>query len=120
MIVADNGSSGYITGAPSPSWNDDALHALQLVPGTALEVVDTTTLTTTLTATPPARLWNTSVRIARGRALARGFLTADSLVALEAARRGVVIRRVLVRCRQGLVSVSLHAVAGARYRLTVR
>jgi hypothetical protein len=116
MIVADNGSSGYITGAPSPSWNDDALHTLHLVPGSALEVVDTTTLT----GTPRARLWNASVRVSRGRVVGRAFLSADARVALEAVRGGRVVRRVLVRCRLGLVSVSLRALAGARYRLVVR
>ena len=27
MIVADNGSNWYISGAPDPRWNDDELHA---------------------------------------------------------------------------------------------
>jgi len=41
MIVADNGSSGYVTGAPDARWSDDALHVLHQVPGSAFEVVDT-------------------------------------------------------------------------------
>ncbi len=28
MILADNGSPWYVTGAPDPRWNDDVLHAL--------------------------------------------------------------------------------------------
>jgi hypothetical protein len=27
MILADNGSPWFIAGAPSPHWNDDALHS---------------------------------------------------------------------------------------------
>jgi hypothetical protein len=42
MILADNGSPWYITGAPDPRWNDDELHALQTLTGASFEVVDTT------------------------------------------------------------------------------
>jgi hypothetical protein len=41
MILADNGSPWYVTGAPSTSWNDDVLHALNQIPGSDFEVVDT-------------------------------------------------------------------------------
>jgi hypothetical protein len=41
MILADNGSPWYITGAPSAGWNDDDLHALQRITGADFEVVDT-------------------------------------------------------------------------------
>ena len=41
MILADNGSSWYVSGAPDPRWSNDQLHALQQVPGSAFEVVDT-------------------------------------------------------------------------------
>jgi len=41
MILADNGSPWYITGAPDPRWNDDQLHALQQLTGADFEVVDT-------------------------------------------------------------------------------
>lgn len=41
MIVADNGSNWYITGATDTRWNDTDLNQLKLVPGSAFEVVDT-------------------------------------------------------------------------------
>jgi hypothetical protein len=41
MIVADNGTSWYITGASDPRWDDDDLNQLKTVPGTAFEVVST-------------------------------------------------------------------------------
>ena len=44
MIVADNGSSWYVSGAPSRGWNNDDLHSLHQVPGSAFEVVDTSRL----------------------------------------------------------------------------
>jgi S-layer homology domain len=44
MIVADNGGDWYISGAPSPHWNNDALHALGRVKGSAFEVVDTSSM----------------------------------------------------------------------------
>jgi len=41
MIVADNGSSWYLSGAPDPRWSDDELHTLGQVPGSAFEAVYT-------------------------------------------------------------------------------
>jgi hypothetical protein len=41
MILADNGSPWYISGAPDSRWNDDELHHLQQLTGTDFEVVDT-------------------------------------------------------------------------------
>ena len=41
MILADNGSPWYITGAPDRRFDDDALHAIGQVRGSDLEVVDT-------------------------------------------------------------------------------
>ncbi|MCZ4495369.1 MAG: hypothetical protein JWP53_4300 [Conexibacter sp.] len=45
VIVADNGSDWYITGAPDPRWNDDDLHTLGQVPGSAFEAVQSGRLT---------------------------------------------------------------------------
>jgi len=44
MIVADNGSSWFISGAPSPGWNNDDLHQLGRLSGRDFEAVDTTSL----------------------------------------------------------------------------
>jgi hypothetical protein len=44
MILADNGSPWYISGAPNPGWDNDDLHTLHRVPGSAFEVVDTSRL----------------------------------------------------------------------------
>jgi len=44
MILADNGSSWYVSGAPSRGWDNDDLHSLHGVPGSAFEVVDTSRL----------------------------------------------------------------------------
>src|SRR3954447_23437792 len=44
MILADNGSSWYITGAPNKGWDNDDLHALGRVKGSDFEVVDTSKL----------------------------------------------------------------------------
>jgi hypothetical protein len=41
MIVADNGSNFFITGATDTRWNDTDLNQLKNVPGSAFEVVDT-------------------------------------------------------------------------------
>jgi hypothetical protein len=44
MIVADNGSDWFVSGAPDPRWSNDDLHSLGRVPGSAFEVVDTSSL----------------------------------------------------------------------------
>jgi len=44
MILADNGSSWYVSGAPSRGWDNDDLHSLHDVPGSAFQVVDTSRL----------------------------------------------------------------------------
>ena len=41
MIVADNGSSWYISGASSANWNDQDLDQLKTVPGAAFVAVNT-------------------------------------------------------------------------------
>lgn len=42
MIVADNGTSWYISGATDPRWDDEDLDQLKTVPGSAFEVVQIT------------------------------------------------------------------------------
>jgi hypothetical protein len=44
MILADNGSSWYISGAPSAGWSNDDLHTLGRITGSDFEVVDTSSL----------------------------------------------------------------------------
>jgi hypothetical protein len=44
MILADNGSSWYVSGVPSPKWSNDDLHSIGRVTGSDFEVVDTSSL----------------------------------------------------------------------------
>ncbi len=44
LILADNGSPWYISGAPDPHWNDSALHELGRLRGSDFQVVDTSSL----------------------------------------------------------------------------
>jgi hypothetical protein len=39
MLVADNGSDWYVSGAPDARWDDDALAELRQVRGSDFEVV---------------------------------------------------------------------------------
>jgi hypothetical protein len=41
LIVADNGSDWFVSGAPDPNWSDDNLHDIDGITGDAFEVVDT-------------------------------------------------------------------------------
>jgi hypothetical protein len=44
LILADNGSPWFVSGAPNSKWNDDALHQLDQLTGRDFEVVDTRSL----------------------------------------------------------------------------
>ena len=44
LIVADNGSDWYISGAPDRHWDNDQLHALDGITGRDFEVVDARSL----------------------------------------------------------------------------
>ena len=40
LVLADNGSSWFVSGAPDPRWDNDVLRELKTVPGSAFEAVD--------------------------------------------------------------------------------
>ena len=44
MVLADNGSPWFLSGAPDPGWNDTDLGALRTVAGSAFEAVDVSSL----------------------------------------------------------------------------
>jgi hypothetical protein len=44
MIVADNGSPFFMSGAPDPGWNNSDLNLLKSIPGSAFEAVDVSAL----------------------------------------------------------------------------
>ena len=44
MIVADNGSDWFITGATDTRWDDNDLNQMKAVPGNAFEVVQSGTI----------------------------------------------------------------------------
>jgi hypothetical protein len=46
MIVADNGSNWFVSGAPDPRWNDSDLHNLSAIKGSDFEVVQMATIVT--------------------------------------------------------------------------
>ena len=44
IILADNGAPWYISGAPDERWNNQVLHELHDLPGSAFEAVDVSSL----------------------------------------------------------------------------
>ena len=44
LILADNGSPWYISGAPDPRWDNDVLHELDVLEGADFEAVDVSSL----------------------------------------------------------------------------
>jgi hypothetical protein len=113
FIVADNGSAGYVTGAPHTGWNDDDLHDLHDVPASAFEVVDVSSLP----GTPARRTWNTRFRVSTNYVKARTFQTRAGRLRFEARINGRVVRAASKWARQGYVEISMRRVRGASYRV---
>ncbi|MCC7189378.1 MAG: hypothetical protein IT312_11605, partial [Anaerolineales bacterium] len=44
IVLADNGSNWYVSGAPDERWDNDMLHLLDVLTGDDFEVVDTSVL----------------------------------------------------------------------------
>ena len=63
MIVADNGSSWYLSGTPSSRWSDDDLHALTQVLGSDFEAVDLSPIVSGLDQTSGSTGGGTAVTI---------------------------------------------------------
>ena len=73
LIVADNGSNWYLSGAPDPRWSDDTLGELKTIPGSAFEAVLTidakgnpitpSSLAPRAIASPRAQARKTAVRL---------------------------------------------------------
>lgn len=64
IIVADNGSDWYVSGAPDDRWNNDLLHTLDVLTGNDFEAVDTSSLMVgpnSGQANLPLTTWNPSV-----------------------------------------------------------
>ncbi len=75
MVLADNGSPFYMSGAPDSAWNNSDLNALKAIPGSAFEAVDVASLKLSNTsyavasaAPPPAAPVNTAWPVLSGTA----------------------------------------------------
>jgi hypothetical protein len=44
IVLADNGSNWYVSGAPYERWDNDMLHLLDVLTGNDFEAVDTSRL----------------------------------------------------------------------------
>ena len=85
MILADNGSNWYISGAPDPRWNDEHLQALKLTEGSDFEVVDSSKLVQWLkgdgranTLTQAAMTRSTALAAATGSTAGRATITSTA------------------------------------------
>ncbi|REK19443.1 MAG: hypothetical protein DWQ37_01195 [Planctomycetota bacterium] len=63
MIVADNGSPWFISGSPSPQWDDDDLHDLTDILGSNFEAVDLSPIVTDVSPDTGSTGGGTSVTI---------------------------------------------------------
>lgn len=74
IMLSDNGSSWYVSGAPDDRWNNDWLHELDVIQGSDFEAVDTSSLL---------------VNINSGQANIGPFTVTGSITGTAAARTGV-------------------------------
>jgi len=54
MMVADNGSNWFVSGAPDPGWNDTDINTLKTLHGSDFEAIDTSSMDPSINTTPPA------------------------------------------------------------------
>ena len=87
MILADNGSNMYVSGAPDDRWNNDDLHALGNVPPSAFDVVALGTVYTSGNVPTGAAPVITSFGLTGAAARARS-VSAGSAVTLTWASTG--------------------------------
>jgi hypothetical protein len=78
MMVADNGSNWYISGAPDNRWNNDDLANLASIPGSDFEVVDTSSLMVSANSGAARQLSTTSTPQASATASPSGSAAATS------------------------------------------
>ncbi len=84
MVLADNGSPFYMSGAPDSGWNNSDLNALKSIPGSAFEAVDVSSLKVSNTsyataqAPPPSAPVNTAWPALSGTARDGQTLTSSS------------------------------------------
>ncbi len=78
MVLADNGSPFFMSGAPDAGWNDSDLNALRTVPGSAFEAVDVSSL----------RVSSTSYAVDRRNAAAPTAASAPSAASATATSAG--------------------------------
>ena len=77
MIVADNGSPWFISGAPDARWSDDNLHALTQLSGRDFEAVSTAGVPGTLPPSKPKLTLGSATRLRVGRWLSRSCRFSD-------------------------------------------
>ncbi len=57
IVLADNGSPWFVSGAPDENWDNDVLHEMDVVTGNNFEAVDTTYLTPWIFSDVPGSHW---------------------------------------------------------------
>ena len=57
IVLADNGSPWYVSGAPNENWDNDVLHELDVLRGSNFEAVDTSNMTPWTFADVPDTYW---------------------------------------------------------------
>jgi hypothetical protein len=95
MILADNGSAWYISGVPDERWNNDLLHELHQVYGSAFEAVD-----------------ESSLMVDPDSGQARGF-TLSVAVSTQAVEAGGVVTYPLTVAASGSFSATVTLVAAS-------
>ena len=96
MVLADNGSAWFMSGAPDPGWDNSELNALRAVPGSAFEAVDVSSLKVSNTSYAVAGAALRLRRLRRLRPRKSSSPTVASRRAFRAGASATVARRLRV------------------------
>jgi hypothetical protein len=115
MILADNGSPWYITGASDPGFDDDDLRQLSRITGNQLEVVNTSGLVNTSSGAAASAPSGSQRSTAAPAPQSAGAAPSPKHGGGGTGRAGASLRRATVACRAGR-----RRRGGVRVRVTCR
>lgn len=119
MILADNGSNWFVTGAPDPRWNDTEINTLKGIKGSDFEVIQLG-YPGAPTATAPAA--PTNLQAAAGTLLARLSWNASSGATSYTVKRSTISGSSYITVASGLSATSYtdsSLLAGTNYYYVV-
>ncbi|MBL8050735.1 MAG: hypothetical protein JNM46_05885 [Anaerolineales bacterium] len=122
IVLADNGSPWYVSGAPNQNWNNDMLHELDDLTGSDFEAVDTSSLMIDPnSAETPYMSWPLVTQITRANSNPTNASSVDFIVTFSKDVTGVDLTDFVITTNIAS-GVTLNGISGSGsvYTLTVQ